>query len=228
MGAAVSSNVSSQLISASTDIITTAYQNCQVDANQFQQIVTIDCDNVQILDNTFKQFYAVRADCVQNTSSDANIQNNIQQQASQLAQAVTQQFGLGTAVASDMGKNTIELVNNIQSSFTENCATKIASGQTIKCVGSNNVEINGNVFDQSFEGTRSCMQDTVSNNQADTAIKQIISQTAKAKEANFLSGIIGGIALILILGIIFMLIYSGSDSKGAAIKGGAVKIPTGK
>ncbi len=218
MGLALSSNVSKQLISASTDVVTTAYQNCQVDSSQVQNIAVIDCSNVQILDNVFKQSYAVRADCVQQTQTDANIQSSINQQASQLATALTQQFGLGSAAASNMSNNTIQLMTAVQNSYTQQCATKISSGQSIKCVGSNNVEINGNIFDQTFEGTRSCMQQAVSNTQADIAIKQIISQTAKAKEANFLSGIIGGIALLLILGIIFMLIYSGTDGKGGTAK----------
>lgn len=213
MGTAVSTNVSSQLISASTDIVTNTYQNCQMTSSQVQQIAVQGCSNVTIDNNYFNQFYAVRGDCVQQISTSSATTANLQQQAQQLATALTQQFGLGIADATNVSNNSIQLINDINNSYVQNCATTISSGQQIKCIDSNNVEINGNTFSQTLNDTKTCMQQAVTDNQADLAIKQTISQTAKAKEANFLAGILGGIGILLVLGIIILMVFYGGGGK---------------
>src|SRR5207237_7492397 len=118
MGTALSSNVANSAINNTTDIVSNSYQNCQLNSSEVQQIAVEGCKNVTIDNNYFQQFYALSASCTQNNQIDQSLQNNMQQQAMQLASSISQQFGLGIEDAMNLSNQTVNLLNEVQNNFT--------------------------------------------------------------------------------------------------------------
>src|SRR5581483_1184332 len=146
MGAAIATNVADNISQTTTNIIQQGYLNCQVTSAQVQEIAVVGCSNVTIDDNYFKQYVAYTTDCIQQNKASADVQNQITLQTQQLAASLTQQFGLGTTASTNVAQAISCITNNIQETFTTSCATTLPQAQDIKCVNSDNVQINGNTF----------------------------------------------------------------------------------
>lgn len=164
--------------------------------------------------------------CAQDVSNNAQIQTLVQQAVQQAAEAAAQQLGLldlGRA-AVNIGKNyatTVQrLSENITENFTISCTADYISDQTFTCQGSQ-VYLTDGVYLNNYQSSLiSCTLNAVSNTSVYNDLRQIIMQSAVAKEESLFSfWVVAALVIIAFISIIGVALRSGALSSSSSQAG---------
>jgi len=206
MGAAISNNVASQIISQSYKIATAAVTTCQSSSrNNFTIGATGSCT---VEGNTidFTQGNTISATCLQNL----NVQNSIKSQIN--AQIIAQ----SNAAAQSLGGPSLSYAQAVQD-VAEDASTTISNAFTVNCISGNtntanitcgdNASISNNVINvnQTNSTYATCTNDAATITRLAQSLSSAIQSTTTATEADTLSGVIVILFVFLAIGAIFFL-----------------------
>ena len=208
-GGAVAENVANVSASSFISVINSASQSCVVSANNIQN-ATISGNSGTTINVTldWKQSLHVDATCYQAVVFNTDVQQTLSQQATQLAKAIAQQFQIGDADSRNVMNATAALGDAIGNSFSQKCATYGSQIQSVSINGNTNSNI---ILAANWDQQSNIVQNCVQNDSAVTAAKnqltQAISQSASSTVENWLAGIFGAIAMVIMGGglVIFMI-----------------------
>lgn len=205
MGSSVSTNVASDMITATTNILSKYNQDCSVTTTQQQQIILDNCPNASISDINAGATAYTNVSCLQNASTTAAISNDITQSLKQASEAVTQNFGIPSRnTASNLAQTAVTLGNTIQTSYTSTCSTLNQNKQSIICNNSNNVVIANVSADLAANTTANCILTVRDVQTASSNISQAVEQSAIAKQENVLNGLVSIIFIIVLFFLLFI------------------------
>lgn len=205
-GKTLSTNSVNQSVDVFTNIINEAYQQC-TGSNVQSQIVSIS-GNVGSVINvnnvSFTQSAQTYSMCEQTGSFLTDIQQNISQNSDQVAKAIQSGFSIlpGTSEADNIANLTTQIATEISNTYVNDCT--FSTNQTQLLNIANNVNSNVNVdnvtFNQSMEVVNTCISQNSTVTNLSQQIAQAVDQSAKSKSI----GILGIIAAVLVLGMIFI------------------------
>lgn len=213
MGQTQAKNEVKSAISAMSSVVNDVVQKCSptVAISQVINAVQEGCDTstIDISNIDFSSFGQINVSCAQTAASSASVQTDIQQKASQMAEAVSQSLNLnpGSTSAQNIMRLSMNVATSITNSTSQIIASAVSSAQQIdlrqngKSVCSIKLAyINMNAIAKSVADA---VQNSTQVANATTALTQVIDQSAKAKQSSM--------ALMIILVIIVVLGLGGSQ-----------------
>lgn len=205
MGASAS-NIADETAKALISISNSAAQNCKVSVDQLQsaRVQGGTDDNVN-LDLNWAQYIVLDQSCLQQDKFQNTSNQQITQEAQQVAKAIAQQFSLSGATSSNVVKIVAEMSVAISNAFRQSCTSFEDQTQAIIIEGGvqNNINIYAN-WQQYNNTVQACVQKDQAVSNAQQRLQQTVSQEASATVENWLAGIIGAIAAVFAgIGIIF-------------------------
>lgn len=206
----VAKNISEETIKGLITISNKATQKCIQDASQIQEVIISGNNKSNIVvNNDWTQQLLLTTNCVQNVSFNNDIGQAMAQEAQQLAKAISQQFQLASAKASNLSRATAELSINVSNAFVQECISSESQEQI--AILKNNTKSDINVFNnwqQYNMSTFDCVMKDSAVTNARQKVDQITTQQATATVENFMAGIIGAIfAVFAIIGLIIFAIF---------------------
>jgi len=206
MGAASSTNVSNETLSAITTIATKMMNNQNVSSLQGQGIIVKNAQSdVIISGNHFNQSITINFEALLKAISTQSAQQDLMQEISQVATSLNKQLNLFQFSDSENIINaylnaTIDLSTNI----TQACVAVAQQSQTISIdtVGGV-VKVTDNTFTQTQSIMSKCLFDSLSNSDALQKVQQATDQSAKATN----EGVnIWAIVIMMILGLLMLIL----------------------
>jgi len=210
--ASVSKNITNQLVQQAQNIANTYVSSCTT---------TVDNSSVfNFKDNCFfgnnrvdivgKQL--LNTSCIQNNTTKSTMNNDIQSQLHQSAQALVQNFGLGLNIAdAEAISNSINnLSQTITSTYTQVCTSQIANNTAVNCSESANVSYNVITIDNTTDAYTSCTSNNITNSNAVNDLQTVIQQSSVAKQVDtFAVFVIVFFIFLAIIAIFFLYNLNG-------------------
>lgn len=212
MGAAISNNVASQIVSTSLNIANTYAQTCTGTGSQvFGLNVSQGC-KTQTGDINITNTQVLNVKCMQNTTTINSMKADIKAQITQQAIAAAQSIG-GPSVtfAQDITNFANEASETITNLYTQTCTGGGTQSAEITCtdpnsqltVGAINVSNTQNVYVD-------CTNDSKTINELKSTLASTIYNQTSAKEADSLAAFaIIGLIFLAIIGIGFLYTANG-------------------
>lgn len=176
--------------------------------------ITICADNGSSViidgDIDISQFAQFNGTATLSAVSDAKIQQDMQQQASQQANAIVQQFAFATVAAStNIAELCAELCTEIQNSVVQVINTNISNLATVTVCSTSNssIKYTGAItIDQGLKVFTDYVIDASITSSASVKLQQAIDQKATAEMQNFLAPFaIVGFVFMIIIGIVIVV-----------------------
>lgn len=210
MGNSTAKNIVNSSINAMISVATNVVQDCSVDNRQQQNVEVFNCGSVVIQDLSINQALSVDVTCIQRSTANNVIDQQLQEIARQTATAVNNNLNLtGTAEADNITNLTLNLATAIRNSAQQNCATKITTDQSFRVECGNIPTERPTVIsgvNNRNAGTiiTNCLQTDVTVNNIKQTLYNIIDQTASSTVENSITLI----AFVLIGFIIAYILFS--------------------
>ena len=204
MGAAISDQVSNQIIKNSLDIATNVSQTCQsTTSNNFNIDAKNNC--VQTLGNiTIKNNISIDTSCIQNSTVQNSLQSQLQTQILNQATAAAQSLGGPSITFSRNIQNfSQETSKNISNLFTQSCVSQHSSTVTIKC-SDNAIQTIGAINDtnQIADYTNCTNNNSVISDAKETLSNYLKNETFATEADTF-----GSVVVIFLVVIGFFAIF---------------------
>jgi lipopolysaccharide export LptBFGC system permease protein LptF len=164
----------------------------------------INCPKVVISGNNFGQTSVMDVTCSQKTVQNAFADTKLDQQAEQMAKAVTATLSLnpGSAEANNIMKLSMDVSTAVHNAANQLIAPATNQAQKqlyrLGCGESGTVDISQNQFTQYSKSITKGIQDSNQVASAVTALKQAAKQTASASQSSLLFIVIAVIAMIVL------------------------------
>ncbi len=211
------SNISNEIVKAIISVTTSASQTCKIEGNQVQSCTFSNNTGENAnYDLYMTQNMVIDAQCLQDSKTQTQTNQNVSQAASQIAKSIAQQFSLSSSDASNFAKAVVELSTTVSNSYISNCNGAFTQVQS--CTFNNNNVNNVNIYAnlQQFNNTSfDCVLKDSSVTTAAQKVQQSIDQQASATTENFLAGILGSVVAVLAgVGLLmFIVIYALSPGR---------------
>lgn len=205
-GKTLSTNTVDQSIDVFTDIVNEAYQQC-TGSNVQSQVISVSGNvgsSININNVSFTQSAETYTMCEQTGSFLADIQQNISQNTDQVAQAIQAKFSIlpNTTEANNIVNLTTQIATEISNTYVNDCTFSTSQAQLIDA--SNNVNSNINLNNVTFNQSMQIVNECISQNSSVSDLSQQLSQAVRQKAKSETIGILGIIAAVLIIGMIFI------------------------
>lgn len=202
MGAAISNNVSKDIVNTSYSIATSYVQTCQ-SANKatFNIVANPNCkaQNLGQLDIVNKS--SMNANCLQNSTTENTMQSMIQDQIVAQATAAAQSIGgPSLSFASSLQERAENIAQSIRTLYTQHCVTNNTSDVNITCGSGATQTFTGISIDNEISTYNTCTADNATKNQFISKLSNLIHNETNAKEADTLGGFV--IVILIVLAII--------------------------
>jgi hypothetical protein len=151
--------------------------------------------------------------CLQSSQVQNNLDQELQQSASQIARAINSDFlSLNKANASNVANLTSQLATFVKNTAIQNCANTVFSQQAVQVNAE--VVLGGIVINQTayLNGVGQCIANQAANTKITDAFEQSINQSATAKTESFLAPFLT--AFLVILGLIALFLFLPSFFRG--------------
>ena len=206
MGAAISTQVSKQILTNSYAIANTVVQNCVSGIQQDVTLIAKDNCKQNLGTVNINAGNTINVQCVQNTTVQNSLKAQIQAQVTQQANAAAQSLGgPSLSFAKSLTETSEDIATSITNLFTQNCVANIDQSYTIQCQDSAqqtiqtlNIETGNSVYS-------TCVNDSTIQNRLQTAMESTIKQTTSAQEADTLAVVIIIVLIFLAIGAIFFI-----------------------
>lgn len=212
MGAAISSNVSNQIIDTSIGIGNTYAQNCTSKGTQkFNLSIANGCkSNIGQININDQQY--VDISCIQNTTTKNSMQADIQSQILQQITAAAQSIGLPSlTLASDVENFAQKTALDISNLYTQSCVQTLNQSQQITCTDPGSELTVGLINIQDAQNSYSnCVANNTTINDAKLTLKNFFDTQTNAKEADTAATfVIIGLIVLTFVGIFFLYTLNG-------------------
>lgn len=200
MGVSVSSNTVKNLTQIGINIVNDFTQSCKTTLSANQIVSGDKCPGLKIGKIDVNSFQVINQGCIGSQSVTSQINSAVVQQMRQAAESIVQNFGFpSVAVANNFLELTDQLALNISTTFLQQCTGAAFANQGFVCTNSANVQIGSITLNSAQVGISQCVGSQVSSSSITSQMKQLLDQTATAKEANVFTAIVIALALILII-----------------------------
>lgn len=214
MGSSYSSNVAKSTISVMNKVINNAMNTCKTTIKQ-NQVANIhnNTGGTINLNINWKQIAWLDMKCIASNTFSNTIDNQLSQEAKQVANAVVQQFSLFEfADASNYVEMTMQASNTVKNTFNNSCITDVLQNQAFNYSDNNGTYLTGTLnWTQTTQDVSQCIFKNQAINNIVNDMSQTVNQSATAKQENFLAAIISAILLVIIVVaiILFGLLFVG-------------------
>jgi hypothetical protein len=221
MGASESKAVADVTLDAVTDVSTKVLNNTTMSSKQGQGVIIYGGKGgVKVGNITQRTTATVDTKALMKAMSNTTAQQDLVQQMSQTAKAITSGINFGSYSSADTEMNAfLKASIDIATDIENTCSGQVSQQQTIVIRGGQGGVTTGNIDQQSIANIfQSCITNSVSNNNAAQKITQTLKQSATAKSEG-LSAF--GIALIIgmvILALTVPVIVGGSTVVNSVLK----------
>lgn len=222
MGVGYSRNVAKSYTDVTIDIVNSYLNNCSTVINNTDDFNFTGCTGVNIDSNNFGNTIVYNGNCIQNITTNSQINDAITQAIQQMAQADTQSLGFPSGeIASNYTNAVVKLSDQVRNVYTNKCNLLVSNNVDVQCTNSSDIVFKNNSFSNTINDMTNCTQNDQTVNSLSTTVEQAISQTAVAKEQNAFGAVIIVLILLLIipfffvaaeakwiiLGIIFLVVF---------------------
>lgn len=209
------SNYIESVLTSTIDIVAQQTQHCKTTNSNVMQMTF---DNCEITGTTIDQSanVAVNMDCIKQGSFSATTSSQLTNNIGQYAEAMGQQFGLSNIDARNFVNQSVKMAQQISIVFQQIVESDAVAVQGVNCKGS---KIKNSLLKQDYLSAMSLKgmsKDSAIVN-AQQQLQNIISQSASAKQENFLDGLWKVLAAVAAILAVVM---------GVPIMGGASMIKT--
>lgn len=212
MGAAISNNVSSQIVNTSYGIANTYVTDCSSAAKSTYEILASKGCNQTLKNVDLKSGTTINVDCIQNNTTKNSMQSMIQDQVVAQATAAAQSIG-GPSLSfansiQDIAQN---IAQNIKNDYTQRCVQNNTTKITIDCTDpSTNQSIDGLTIDNSIADYATCTSNNTTVNLFQSKLSTLIRTQTNASEVNTFGSFVAIFVIIIaIVGFFFVKTLSG-------------------
>lgn len=217
MGASVAKNTVENMISSQCNVANNSSTGIYTSlSNSISITVCADNGSNVVVDGNIdlSQFVQFNGKASLTSVSSAEVSQAMVQQAQQQADAIVQQFALGTAsVAENVSKLAIEIATNVQNNIVQAINNNISNLASLTVCATNNSSIKYSGAISIKQGmsilTDYVIQSTIDSS-ASIQLQQIVSQAATAKMENFL-GPFAIVAMVFVV-VVGVVIFGGAKS----------------
>ena len=197
----MSKNVTKAVVDAAMKVLYEVSTSTSIETDQkITQIVNAKGD-VVISGNTLKQDSNTKLISAMKSVSSNNVQQKLAVKLSQAAKSVVSGLNLGqVSDAENEINSTINATTDLRTSITYVCSARALQEIDVNITSDKNVQLVGNVYEQSITAFQNCLGDSVSTNKAIQGIQATMDQTASAKSEGVNFAWIA-VALIALIGI---------------------------
>ena len=149
------------------------------------------------------------SETIRTTEFSVSLQNQIQQLAVAMSQALT--FNPGSTEAENFAKAVNNLGYHMATNITQNCASTIVAKNTITCTDGANPLIGTINQGIVIDAVKSCVQAATNNESLTAELTNAVKQSATAKQES-LFGPLAFIIIIVILGVVAVLVFGGKTA----------------
>lgn len=218
MGANFSANVIDNAVNDYTNIVMQNLANCSIASTNTQNITLNLHGNTTIGGITQDQTAIVNQVCLEQLKNDAQVKNNVQNLAKQIAESTTKGLGaLGLNLSVNTTSNVTDFFNNITETSLANCAESVANSQNILVNTDGNTTINFITQKQYSGQVAKCILESSNNAQLQQSVLNDIDQAAKSSaegiDINTIFIVTGVIIGVIILAIVLAIIIKSVQNR---------------
>jgi len=228
VGKSKSTNILENYIDQSIKFMESTTQSCYVSANNNINWKIRAKGNVDISNMNFSQVVGLDNKCLQDTTSNTTILNQMENSAKQAASATVgaMPVGLNDAEANNITKNYINVAEEVRKAFAQTCSNSGDNNATFDIDGGGDVKLGYVNLDQAQTGMAECVQKVVSNSDVVQKTKNDNNQSAVSETKGLLDFLNSWILILII--IILAIVFVGYKTvSGAASAMTNVKIIAG-
>jgi hypothetical protein len=211
MSGSYATNTVKEVTNVMTKIAFNATQICQADVTDNQNITITNSGNINIGSIVGKQIIITNIKCAQSDTVQNQINNDISETSSQIANAITQALSItpSESQANNVGTIITNLGTQISETFTQKCVLNLQNNQTLDIQNNAgaNLVIGSIDFEQDVNNVIQCIQQDSAVNDLATQLKVAISQSATAKEDSLIGALV--FILLILLVVVIVLISGG-------------------
>lgn len=210
MGGASSRNAVTNAINQIANVYNTSTQDCTTKSSNVINIVSKNNCGGDIVISGIKtdQISALDIKCLQENAATNNIDQNLKSIIDQQAEAIAQQFQLGSADTENLVNQFITVATTIKNNFNQAINANLSNvvnvpSEILDCAEKNsggNIIIKDSEFKQDIAATLNAAQQSESINAIKQTLETALAQKAKAK----VEPLFGGLALIVIAFVIIL------------------------
>lgn len=187
MGNVQAENFIHSVLNSTIDVMVTQTQVCVSDQNVDMDVIMDGChlDHVTIDQSAT---LAVNMDCIKQGSVSVTTSSELNNNIGQFAEAMGQQFGLSSTTAKNFVDQSINMAQTVAITFQQILRANASVKELVKCINSSASQT---LIKQNYGmilKLKGLANDEAVIN-AKQALQNIISQSASAKQENFLDGI---------------------------------------
>jgi hypothetical protein len=201
-------NEINSMVNASISILNQMTQNCYTNAANVQGLSFRNIKgNIDIENLNWNQMIVANSACIASQAASNEAKQAVSQQLSQAATALVGALSLGQSDANNLINAAVDMSQHIINAFAQTCQSTASNSQTIQfdgVVGNITIGYTSQIaWTQSIQAATQCVQNAVAQTTSAQTIKQIIDQTASAKNAGLLDFLkYGMIFIVLVIGLV--------------------------
>lgn len=228
-GGALSENVALTSTQLLLNIVNSSVESCTSTTSGTQVTAIIAAGNSTITIDSLRseQIVTINTDCLLSNSSTTCLSTQLNQQANQVAEAISAEFGLDTSQSDNISTLLDNLSETVFNTYTAQCVNTIIANQynIVVAVGGGTVVAGTLDFDQVLQSSNDCIMSNENVVSIQNQISQAIQQQADSKTQSLLTTLLITIVVIMILVVIAIiaipLILGAVGIGGAAVLGGS-------
>lgn len=206
-GQSAANNAASQSMQINNSILQNYINSCGTTVDGNTTFAANNCGNFEANNVNIYTTAIFDQTCVQNISSNTQMQNNLTQAATQNANALAKGFGLESAEASQFANQMIQLSNQVQQNFTQSCAGELQQNVAFDCTNTNNFVLDNVTIDTNVRSAVNCQQAITAQSEFVNQISQTLSQTATAQSIGTSFDAILAFLIVLCIAACFIMYY---------------------
>ena len=211
MGNAVAQNIINDSINSMVSVSTNVASSCLTNVDETQNITICNNNSETFLFGIdMSEVVEIDQACFSDATVTTNISQQIQVSATQAAEAIVKDLGLGSSDASNLTNLYQQLTTVVQNNFLSTCVSNVQLNQSLNiCDNKKLVAVGFLDYDGAVEGFSTCTQKVTANNSVAISIVDTISQKAVAK---VLDDIFKYVLILLIIVAVFALLFFGAPA----------------
>lgn len=206
MGSAQSGNYVRESIYQAAQISNKAMLDCKNTVVGDQSINIDGCSNVKLSNINMKQVFTLDQVCAEEASSTTSVDQAIKTSLKQASESIVQDYGIGSAIATNNADIFESVSVAISNDFRQNCGVDSVLSQTINCKNSDGIIYDNISMEQQLDAKVNCTLKAVMDNKAVQDITNDIDQKASAT--------VSGINWAAVLIVLILVMFSGVGATG--------------
>jgi len=208
MGGSESKDVVNAYVGSLLSICDSATQNCWTQVTGDNDILVYNSSDVVIQEINQGMIWSLDTDCSMSVTSNTCVDENMDYQAQQHADAVSKGYGFKTADAETYLNLAQTMVTQVKNNYSQNLYSTAQLNNVISISGSSDVTVSGVNQSQTYSSEITGMMSIDINNQVATEMTTMIDQYTSAESSQSMGLFLIAVAVIIVLVLLTVGMFS--------------------